>query len=88
MLNTAKNNTSTHPAAQNIEDHIPTLANAAFSQAFVSATRNGQTVTYVQGYRIVEQQPDGTQKTIEDFSMQQEKFYQPVTTRTFSRRQK
>lgn len=88
MLNTAKNNTSTNQVSQNIEDHIPTLANTAFSQAFVSAARNGQTVTYVQGHRIVKQKSDGTLKTIEDFSMQQEKFYQPVTKRIFSRRQK
>lgn len=88
MQNSASNNTVTDLAVQNIEEHISTLANTAFNHAFETATRNGQSVTFVKGYQMVEQKSDGTQVTIHDFSVQRAKFYQPVTHRVFSRRQK
>ena len=53
---------------QFLEDHIPDLADAAFTQAYWQALATGSSVLKVEQGKIVEVFPDGSRKLIKQIS--------------------
>ncbi len=53
---------------QFLEDHIPDLADAAFTQAYWQALAMGSSVLKVEQGKIIEVFPDGSRKLIKQIS--------------------
>jgi hypothetical protein len=51
-----------------LEDHIPDLADAAFTQAYWQALANGSSVLKVERGEIIEVFPDGSRKVIKQIA--------------------
>ncbi len=51
-----------------LEDHIPDLADAAFTQAYWQALANGSSVLKVEQGEIIEVFPDGSRKVIKQIA--------------------